>query len=147
MLLWELDRKEGRVPKNWCLRTVLLEKTPESPLDSKEIKPVNLKENQPWILTGRIDAEAEASVFWSSDAKSWLIGKDPNAGKDWGQKEKRASKSEMAGWHHWSNGYELGQTLEMVRDREAWRAAVLGVVKCRTWLGNWTATNSDNKKR
>ena len=101
-------KKEGRAPKNWCLRTVVLEKTPESSLDSKEIKSVNLKGNQPWILTGRTDAEAEAPVFWSPDVNSQLIGKVPDAGKDWGQKEKRTSKDEMAGWHHWCNERELG---------------------------------------
>ena len=106
--LWELDHKEGRVPKNWCLWTVVLEKTPESPLDSKEIKPVNLKGDQPWIFTGRTDTEAP--VFWLSDAKRWFIGKVPDAGKDWGQKEKRASEDEMAGWYHWCNEHELGQT-------------------------------------
>ena len=88
--LWELDYKEDRAPKNWCLRTVVLEKTPESPLDSKEVKPVNLKWNQPWILAGRTDAET--LVFWSPDTKSWLIGKVSDAGKDWGQKDKRASE-------------------------------------------------------
>ena len=93
--LWELDHK-GRVPKNWCLRTVVLEKTPESPLDRKEIKLVNLKGNQPWILIGRIDAEAETPVFWLSDANSQLIGKVPEAGKDWGQKEKC-----VRGWDGW----------------------------------------------
>ena len=98
--LWELDHKEGRVAKNWCLRTVVLEKTPESPLDSKEIKPVSLKGDQPWIFTGRTDAEAEAPVFWSSDVNRQLIEKVPDAGKDRGQKEKRASEDEMAGWHH-----------------------------------------------
>ena len=85
---------------------MVLEKTPQSPLDSKEIKPVNLKGNQPWILIGRTDAEAEAQVFWSSDANRWLIEKVPDAGKDWGQKEKRASEDEMAGRHHWCNGHE-----------------------------------------
>ena len=87
----------------------MLEKTPESPLDSKDIKPVNLKGNQPWILIGRTDAEAEAPVLWSSDVNSQLTGKLPDAGKDWGQK-KRASEDEMAGWHHQCNGHELGQT-------------------------------------
>ena len=91
--LWKLDCKEGRVPKNWYLWTVVLEKTPESPLDSKEIKPVNLKGNQPWILFGRTDARCQ---FWSSDANSWLTGKVPDDLKDWGQKEKRASEGEMA---------------------------------------------------
>ena len=84
--------------------------TREDSLDSKEIKPVNLKGNQPWILIGRTDAEDEAPVFWALDANSQLIGKVPDAGKDWEQK--RASEDEMAGWHHWCNGYELGQTLE-----------------------------------
>ena len=108
--LWELDHKEGGVPKNWCLQTVVLEKTPESPMDSK-IKPVNLKGNQPWIRIGRTDAEAETPVFWSSDAiYSGLIGKVPDAGKDSGQKEKRASEDEMAGWHHQCNAHKLRQT-------------------------------------
>ena len=115
--LWELDHKEGGVPENWCLQTVVLEKTPESPMDSK-IKPVKLKGNQPWILIGRTDAEAETAVFWSSDAiYSGLIGKVPDAGKDSGQKEKRASEDEMAVWHHQCNAHELRQ--EVVRDREA----------------------------
>ena len=108
--LWELDHKEGRAPKNWCLQTVVLEKTLESPLDSKEIKPVNLKGNLPWKLTGRTDAEAEAPGFWSPDTNSRLTGKIPDAGKDWGQKEEKASEDEVAGWHHWCNGHELRQT-------------------------------------
>ena len=111
ILLWELNHKEGRVSKNWCLQTVMLENTPESPLDSKEIKPVSLKGNQSWILIGRTDAEAEAQVFWSPDVNSWLIGKVPDTGKDWGQKEKRALEDETARWHHRCNGRELGQTL------------------------------------
>ena len=133
---WELDRKEGRVPKNWCFWTVVLEKTLESPLDCKEIKPVNLKGSQPWILIGRTDVEAEASILGPPDAKSQLIGKDPDAGKDWRQKE-RATEDEMVGWHHQYNGHELGQTLEMVGDREAWCAAVHGVAKSQTRLGKW----------
>ena len=88
----------------------VLQKTPESPLDSKRIKPVNLKGNQPWILIGKIDAKAETPVFWLSDANNWLIGKVSDAGKDWGQKEKRALENELAGWHHQSNGHELGWT-------------------------------------
>ena len=105
-----LDGKEGRTPKNWCFQTLVLEKTPESLLDSKEIKPVNLKVDQPWTFTGRTDAEAEAPVFWFSDVNRELIGKVPDAWKDWGQKEKRASEGEMAGQHHWCNEHELGQT-------------------------------------
>ena len=110
VLVWELDCKECWEPKNWCLQTVVLEKTPESSFDCKENKPVNLKGNKPWILVGRTDAEAEAPVFWSSDANSWLIGKVLDAGKDWGQKEKRALEVEGTGWHHWCNEHELGQT-------------------------------------
>ena len=89
---------------------MVLEKTSESPLDSKKIKPDNLKGNQPWILIGRTDIEAETPVFWSSDANTWLIGKVPDAGKEGGQK-KRVSEDEMAGWHHQCNGHELGQTI------------------------------------
>ena len=136
--LWELDHKEGRVLKNWCLQIVVLEKTPESSLDSTEIKPVNLKGEQPWILVGR--ADAETPLFWSSDANRWLIGKVPDADKDWGQKEKRASEDEMAGWHHWSVDMNLGKFWDMVRDREAWHAAVHGVSQSQTWLGNWITT-------
>ena len=87
--MWEMDYKESRALKNWCFWTVGLEKTLESPLDSKEIKPVNLRGNQLWIFIGRTDAEAEALIMWPPDVKSWLIGKDPDAGKDWRQKEKR----------------------------------------------------------
>ena len=108
--LWELHHKEGKAPKTWCLLTVVLEKAPECPLDSKEIKPVDLKGDQPWILDRRTDVEAETPVFWSSDVNSWLIEKVPDAGKDWGQKEKKLSEDELAGWHHWCSGHELGQT-------------------------------------
>ena len=106
----ELDHKEGRAPKNGCLQTVVLEKTPESALDSKGVKSVNLKGNQPWILVGRTYAEAEILAFWSPDVNSWLTEKFPDAGKDWGQKETGASEDEMAGWCHRCNGHELGQT-------------------------------------
>ena len=109
--LRKLDCKEGRMPKNWCLQTVVLEKTSESSLDSKEIKPVNFNGDRPWIFTVRTDAEAEAPVFWSSDAHRRLTGKVPDAGKDRGQKEKRGSEDEMAGWHHWCNEHELRQSL------------------------------------
>ena len=108
--MWEFDHKEGWVPKNWCFRTVLLEKTLESPLDSKEIKPMNPKENQPWIFTRRTNTEAEALILWPPDTKSWLIGKDTDAGKDWGREEKGRTEDEMAGWYHWLNGHKLEQT-------------------------------------
>ena len=104
--LWELDYKEDRVLKNWSFWTMVLEKTPESPLDSKETKPVNLKGNQPWILVGRTDAEAETSILWPPHTKSWLIGKDPDAWKDWGQEEKGKTEDEVDGWHHWLDGHE-----------------------------------------
>ena len=135
--LWELDSIESRMPKNWCFRTVVLEKTPESTLDSKEIKPVNLKGDQPWAFTGRTNAAAEAPVFWSSDVNRWLIGKVPDAGKDRGQKEKRASEDEMAGQYHWCSQHELW---EIVRERDALCAAVHGFTKSRTRLGDWTTT-------
>ena len=106
--LWGLDGKEGRMLKNRCLQTVVLEKTPENQLDSKEIKPGNCKGNQPWIFSGR--TYAETPVFCSYDVNSWLTGKVPEAGKDRGQKQKRASQDEMPGWHHWCNGHELGRT-------------------------------------
>ena len=109
--MWELDHKEGWVPKNWCFYTVVLEKTLESPLDCKETQSVNPKENQPRIFTGRIDAEteAEAPILWPQDAKSRLIRKDPDAGKEWRQEEKGTTKDEMVGWHHWLNGHEFEQ--------------------------------------
>ena len=105
--VWELDYKKSWVPKNWCFWTVLLEKTLESPLDCKEIQSVNLIGNQSWIFIGRIDAEADTPILWSLDAKNWLTGKDPDAGKDWGQEGKGKTKDEMVGWHHWHDGHEF----------------------------------------
>ena len=99
------------MPKNWCFWTVVLEKTLENPLDCKEIKPVNPKGNQSWIFIGRADAEPEAPKLWPPDVKSWLIRKDPDAGKDWKQEEKGIKEDEMVGWHHWLNGHEFEQTL------------------------------------
>ena len=97
--------------KNWCFWTVELEKTLESALDCKGIKPVHPKGNQPWIFTGRTDAEAEATILWPPDAKNWLIWKDPNAGKDWRQEEKGMTEDEMAGWHHRLDGHEFERAL------------------------------------
>ena len=108
--MWELDHKEGWVPKKWCFWIVVLEKTLESPLDSKEIKPVNPKGKQSWIFIGRTDPEAEALILWPPDAKSQLTGKDPNAGKDWGQEEKWLTEDEVAEGHHQLNGHEFEQT-------------------------------------
>ena len=107
--MWELDLKEGSALKNWCFRTVMLE-TFESPLDCKEIKPVNPKSNQPWTFIGRIDAEAEAPILLQPDVKSWLTGKDPDTGKDWRQEEKGTTENNKVGWHHRLNGYEFEQT-------------------------------------
>ena len=106
--MWELDYKESWVPKNWCFLIVVLEKTLESPLDCKEMQSVLPKGNQSWIFIGRTNAEAETPILWPPDAKSWLIWKDPDAVKDWGQEEKGMTEDEMVGWHHWLNGYEFG---------------------------------------
>ena len=111
--MWELDYKESWVLKNWCFWTVALEKTLESPLDCKEIKPINPKGYQSWIFIGRTDAEAETPVLWSPDAKNWLTGKDPVAGKDWRQEEKGTPDDEMVGWHHWLDGHEFEQAPEV----------------------------------
>ena len=108
--MWELDCKESWTPKNWCFWTVVLEKTLENHLDSEGIKPINPKGNQPWIFIGRTDAEAEAPILWPPDTKSWLTGKDPDAGINWGQEEQVMTEDEMVGWHHWLNGYEFEHT-------------------------------------
>ena len=104
--MWELDDKESWALKNWRFCTVVLEKTLEGPLDCKEIQPVHRKGNQSWIFIGRTDAEAETPILWPLDVKNWLIGNDPDAGKDWKQ-EKVTTEDEMVGWHHWLNGLEF----------------------------------------
>ena len=128
------------MPKNWCFQTLVLEKTPGSPLDSKEIKPINLKGNQPWIFIGRTDAEIEAPILWPPDVKNWLIWKDLDAGKGWRQEEKGTTEGEMVGWHHWLNGHDFVQTLG---DSEGQGSLVCcslhRVAKSWTWLSNWTA--------
>ena len=108
--MWELDYKESLVPKNWCFWTVVLEKTLASSLDCKEIQPVHPEGNQSWIFIGRTDAKAETPILWPPDVKSWLIWKDPDAGKNWRREEKGTTEDEMVGWHHWLNGYEFKQT-------------------------------------
>ena len=118
-------------------KELMLGETLESPLNSKEIKPVNLKGNQPWIFIGRTDAKAETPVLWLPDMKNWLIGKDPDAGKDLRQKEKKVAEDEMVRWYHWSVDKNLCKLLEIVRDMEAWRATVRGVMKNRKQLGDW----------
>ena len=106
--IWELDHKEGWA-LNWCFWTVVLEKTLESPLDYKEIQPVHPKGNQSWVFIGRTDVEAETPILWPPDAKSWLIWKDPDAGKDWRREEKGTTEDKMFGWHHWFNRHEFEQ--------------------------------------
>ena len=108
--MWEVDHKEGWAPKNWCFWTVVLEKTLESALDCKEVQAVHPEGDQSWVFIGRTDAEAETPILWPPDAKNWLIGKDPDAGKDWRQEKKWAAEDEMVGWHHGLNGHEFGQT-------------------------------------
>ena len=109
MWIWELDHKEGWVPKNWCFQIVVLEKTLESPLDYREMKTGNPKGNQPWIFIRRNDAEAAAPIFWPPDVKSWLIGKDCDARKDRRQEEKGTTEYDMVGWHHWHSEHEVQQ--------------------------------------
>ena len=107
--MWELVYKESWAPKNWCFWTVVLEKTLESVLDCKEIQPAHPKGNQSWIFIGRTDAEAETPMLWPPDVKNWLIGKDPDAGKDWRQEEKGTTEDKMVGWHHWLDAHEFEQ--------------------------------------
>ena len=137
--MWELDHRESWAPKNWCFWTVVLEKTLESPLYCKEIKPVHPKGNQSWIFIGRTDAEAETPILWPSDAKNWLIGKDPDAGKYWGQEEKGTTEDEMVGWHHRTMDVSLSMFWVLVMDREAWYTAVHRVAVRHNWATelNW----------
>ena len=122
----ELEYKESWAPKNWCFWTVVLEKTLESPLGSKEIQLVHSKGNQSWIFIGRTDAKAETPILWPPHGKSWLIGKDSDAGRDWGQEEKGTTEDEMAGWHHWLDGHE-SQWTPGVGDGQG------GLVCCSPW--------------
>ena len=111
--MWELDCEEGWAPKNWCFWTVVLEKTLESPLDCKEVQPVHSEGDQPWDFFGRNDAKTETPVLWPPHVKSWLIGNDPDAGKDWRQEKKGIAEDEMVRLHHQLNGLQFEQALEV----------------------------------
>ena len=139
--MWELDYEESWVPKNWCFWTVVLEKILESPLDCKVIQLVNPKGNQSWIFIGRTDAEAKTPILWPPDVKDWLIWKDPAAGKDWRQEEKRTTEDEMVAWNHQLYRYEVEQAPGVGDDGQgslACMTAVHGVSKSRTRLRDWT---------
>ena len=145
--MWELDCEESWAPKNWCFWTMVLEKTLESPLYCKEIQPIHPKRDQSWVFTGRTDAEAETPILWPPHTKSWLVGKDPDAGRDWGQEEKGMTENEMAGWHHQLDGHEFEQTLG-VGDGQG------GLVCCNSWGHkesdmteqlNWTELNWNSR--
>jgi len=137
--MWEPDYKESWVPKNWCFWTIVLEKTLENPLDTKEIKPANPKGNQPWLFIGRTNGETEAPIPWPPDAKNGLIEKDPDAGVDWRQEEKETTQDEMVGWHHQLNAHEFeqapwdGEGQGILACCSVWGGKELGMTKRLNW--------------
>ena len=122
----------------------MLEKTLESPLDCKEFQPVHPKRNQSWMFIGRTDVEAETPILWPPDAKSWLVWKDPDAGKDWRQEEKGMTEEEMVGWHHWLDGHECEQTLGDGDGQGSLAWCSPWLAKSQTWLSDWTELNNLN---
>ena len=146
--MWELDYKESWAPKNWCFWTVVLEKTLESPLDCKEIQPVHSEGDQSWVFIGRTNAEAESPILWPLHVKSWLIWKDPDAVRDWGQEEKGTTEDEMVGWHHWLDGHGFEWTLGVGDGQgglaccSSWGHKELFVTE---WL-NWIELKKQNNK-
>ena len=144
--MWELDYKESWALKNWCFWTMVLEKTLECPLDCKEIQPIHPKWDQSWVFIGRTNVEAETPILCPPDAKSWLIWKDSDAGKDWGQEEKGMTEDEMVGWHHRLNGYGFGW-IPGVGDEQGGLVCcvVHGVAGSRTWLTDLTWTELMDK--
>ena len=144
--IWELNYKESWLPKNWCFWTVVLEKTLVSPLDCKEIQPVHSRGIQSWIFTGRTDAEAETPILWPPDAKNWLIWKDPDAGKDWRQEEKRMTEDEMVWWHHRLHGHKCEQAPGVGNGQGSLASIGSQRVEC-DWVTelNWTDTSKFEK--
>ena len=142
--MWKLDYKESWALKNWCFWTMVLEKTLESPLDCKEIQLVHPKGNQSWVFIGKTGAEAETPILWPPDTKSWLIGKDPDAGKDWRWKEKGTTEDEMVGWHHQPDGYEFEQALGVGDGKGSlaccspWGCKELYTTEQLNWTDYWT---------
>ena len=141
--MWELNNEKCWALNNWCLQTVVLEKTPESPLDSEEIKPVNPKENESWIFIGKTDTEAETPILWPPHAKRQVIGKDPDAGKDWRQEKKGTSEDEMVEWHHKLNRHEFEQA-----PGDVWRTGKPGMLHSLGWqrVGHNWATEQQQQQ-
>ena len=148
--MWELYCEESWAPKNWSFWTVVLEKTLESPLDCKKIQPVHSKGDQSWVFTGRTDAESETPVLWPPHVKSWFIGKDPDARRDWGQEEKGMTEDEIVGWHHWLDGHEFGWTPGVSDGQgglaccDSWGCKESDTTEWVNWLTDWHAKYNKN---